>query len=141
MYYIYIYIHIFFLHESIYMTWFEYCKPCKLFVCLYWLVDWLVKVLCPYIFALYRLTRARQKPGRGNPPYSFRFIPRGLLGARNIDSAIHHWAFIIFLPVHLTGILPQRGSNPRPSDHEPGALPHLQPAGDLMFCQMRRVVN
>ena len=53
-------------------------------------------VLRPYIFALYRLTRARQKPGTGETPYSSRFIPRGLLGARTIDSPIHHWAFIYF---------------------------------------------
>ena len=63
-----------------------------------------------------------RNPRRGNLPYSSRFIPRGLLGARTIDSPLHHWDFIIFLPVQLTGILPQGGSNPRPSDHEPGTL-------------------
>ena len=26
-------------------------------------------------------------------PYSLRLLPRGLLGARTVDSPIHHWAF------------------------------------------------
>ena len=73
------------------------------------------------------------KGEQGKLPYSSRFIPRGLLGARTIDhvdSPIYHWAFIIFLPAQLIGIhaLPQLGSNPQPSDDEPSTLPccHLR---------------
>ena len=72
--------------------------------------------------ALYILTRARQKPAAGETP---------LLLINPNESFDHqdHWlankplGLSLFYPVHLTGILPQRGSNPHPSDHEPNTLP------------------
>ena len=39
------------------------------------------------------ISATRQKPGIGITPYSSQNIPRGVLGARTIDSPIHLPAF------------------------------------------------
>ena len=94
------------------------------------IADWLLDVLRPYIFALYRLTRGRQKPGTGETPLFFSIHPKGSFRCQGHRQP-HTPLGLIFLPVQFTGILPQRGSNPRPSDHEPGALPCCHRRGML----------
>ena len=80
--------------------------------------------------ALFRLTRARQKPGKGETPLLFSIHPKLSFRCQDHRHPIHHWAFIIFLPVQVTG-----GSNQRSSDHKPGILPCCHQRGISSYVQ------
>ena len=82
----------------------------------------IIIALWPYVFALYGLTRARQKPGVGKTPLLFSIYPKGSFSCQD-HRQLH-------TPLGLYYFSSSSANwNPQPSDHEPGALPCCQRRG------------